>query len=238
MPAGRGPRAPLFRPRKVGRLLVYGRRRAARKGERFIEEYEFPQYIWKRVRRRLPDLSDEDVQLVERGLREWFICCAWRGRTVLGMPSRLVDEAWHEFILDSLSYTDFCRQAFGTYLHHTPDEAMGTPMARALDDTVRAWDRSEAGRKRESVLWDLDERLGVDEPLGVNGVRLVSARSGAPYPVATGWACAGGYVAGGAPGHHGGGHHGGCAGGGCSGGCGGGCGGGGCGGGGCGGGGG
>ena len=37
------------------------------------------------------------------------------------MPSRLVDEAWHEFILDSLSYTRFCEAAFGGYLHHTPD---------------------------------------------------------------------------------------------------------------------
>lgn len=233
MPSGRDPRTPLFRPRKAGRLLVYGRRRVARKGERFIEEYEFPDYIWKRVRKRLPELSEENLELVERGLREWFICCAWRGRMMLGMPSRLVDEAWHELILDSISYTDFCRQAFGGYLHHTPDEAMGTPMGNALVETVRAWDRSAAGRDEESVLWDLDERLGAADPLGVSGSELAGARSPSPYPIAGAWACAG-VVAGGAgtPAHHGGGHHGGCAGGG---GCGGGCGGGGCGGGGCGG---
>jgi hypothetical protein len=233
MPSGRRPRpAGIARQRKPGRLLVYGRRRAARRGERFIAEYEFPAYIWKRVRKRVPELDEEGLRLAELGLREWFICCAWRGRPVLGMPSRIVDEAWHEFILDSISYTDFCRQAFGGYLHHTPDEAMGTPMARALDDTVRAWDRSEMGRDRESVLWDLDEQLRIKEPLGVNGVRLVSARSGAPYAAATGWACAGGFAGSGAPAHHGGCAGGGCAGGGCSGGgCGGGCGGGGCGGG-------
>lgn len=220
------------RPRKLSRAQVAWLRRTARKRERFIAEYEFPDYLWKRVRKRAPDLGEADLQLLERGLREWFVCCAWRGRTVLGMPSRLVDEAWHEFILDTLTYTAFCEQAFGSYLHHTPDEAMGTPMATALDDTVRAWDRSEMGRDEESVLWDLDERLGAAEPLGVNGVRLVSARTGGPYAVATGWACAGGFAGGGAPGHHGGGHHGGCAGGGCGGGCsGGGCGGGGCGGG-------
>ena len=230
MPAGNRRRS-----RKLSRAQVAWLRRSARKRERFITEYEFPGYLWKRVRKRAPDLGERDLQLVERGLREWFVCCAWRGRTVLGMPSRLVDEAWHEFILDTLTYTAFCEKAFGSYLHHTPDEAMGTPMARALDDTVRAWDRSEMGRDRESVLWDLDERLGAAQPLGVNGVRLVSARTGAPYAVATGWACAGGFAGGGAPAHHGGGHHGGCAGGSCGGGCsGGGCGGG-CGGGGCGG---
>ena len=168
------------------------------------------------------------MQLVERGLREWFICCAWRGRTILGMPSRAVDEAWHEFILDTLTYSEFCDKAFGDYLHHTPDEAMTSSMNVALADTIRAWDRSEAGQERESVLWDLDERLGLEEPLGVNGPQLSAIRSGTP--VVGAWACGGWIAAGGAAGHHGSGHHGGCSGG-CSGGCAGGCGGGGCGGG-------
>ena len=73
------------------------------------------------------------------GLREWFVCCAWRGNQTLGMPSRAVDEAWHEFILATPSYTGFCRAAYGHYLHHTPDEVLSTPMP----ETVRAWDRSD-----------------------------------------------------------------------------------------------
>jgi hypothetical protein len=112
---------------KPSKLLVRKRSRAARRGEAYIAGYTFPAHIERRVRRRTPQLDEAGWQLVERGLREWFVCCAWRGRTVLGMPSRLVDEAWHEFILDSLSYTRFCQVAFGEYLHHTPDEAMSTP---------------------------------------------------------------------------------------------------------------
>jgi len=217
------------RRRKPSRLLVFRRSRAARRGEEFIAEYEFPDYFPKRVAKRLPDLNEAELQLVEQGLREWFICCAWRGRTMLGMPSRAVDEAWHEFILDTFTYTSFCEKAFGDYLHHTPDEAMATSMNVALADTIRAWDRSAAGQQRESVIWDLDERLGLEEPLGVNGLQLSAIRSGTP--VVGGWACVG-MAAGGIYG----GGEGGCSGGGCSGGCsGGGCGGGGCGGGGCGG---
>jgi hypothetical protein len=60
-----------------------------------------------------------------------------------GCPRKLVDDAWHEFILDSVSYVDFCEQVFGAYLHHTPEETMGTPMKDALADTIRAWDRSD-----------------------------------------------------------------------------------------------
>jgi len=234
-----GIQRPGRRGRKPSRLVIARRRRTARKAEAYIASYVFPTHISARVCRRTPQLDEASWPLVEQGLREWFICCAWRGRTLLGMPSRLVDEAWHEFILDSLSYTRFCEVAFGGYLHHTPDEAMSTPMGDALGDTVRTWDRSDLGSSEESVLWDLDERLGADKPLGVSGLQLSASRSRSPYPLAAGWACAAG--AGGldgGDGHHGGGHHGGgCSASGCSGGCSGGgsCGGGGCGGGGCGG---
>ncbi len=167
-----GIQRPGRRGRKPSRLVVARRRRAARKAEAYIASYVFPTHISARVRRRTPQLDEAGWQLVEQGLREWFICCAWRGRTLLGMPSRLVDEAWHEFILDSLAYTRFCEAAFDGYLHHTPDEAMSTPMGDALGDTVRAWDRSDAGSSEESVLWDLDERLGASEPLSISGLQL------------------------------------------------------------------
>jgi hypothetical protein len=92
------------------------------------------------------------------------------------MPSRAVDEAWHEFILDTRTYTSFCHAAFGRYLHHTHG-AMGTPMGDALAETVRAWDRSDMGRLEDSILWDLDERLGLEQPLGVDGLHLAAVRS-------------------------------------------------------------
>jgi hypothetical protein len=216
---------PAGRRRKLTRVQIALMRRTPRKRERFISGYEFPAHIAGRVRKRLPRVRESDWPLVEQGLREWFVCCAWRWNLILGMPSRAVDEAWHEFILDTRSYTRFCEEAFGEYLHHTPDEAMGTPMGNALGETVRAWDRSEAGQREDSILWDLDERLGIEEPIGIDGVRLASARSGGPYPSAAGWAGAG-YVAPCFVGGGGGDSGGGCGGGGgCSGG--GGCGGGG-----------
>ncbi|HEX7293230.1 MAG TPA: hypothetical protein VF259_01685 [Solirubrobacterales bacterium] len=196
-------------------------RRAARKGEAFTEDYEFPPHISRRVRRRYPHLDDSGWALVEQGLREWFICCAWRGRTVLGMPSRVVDEAWHEFLLDSIAYVQFCDAAFGAYLHHTPDEAMSTPSADLLHNTVRAWDRSIRGRGTESVLWDLDQQLEIPSPLGVSGLQLSAVRSGAPGAGTAGGACGTGASDNGSADGGGGsadGGGGGCGGGGCGGG--------------------
>jgi hypothetical protein len=214
-------------PRKQppSKVQIALRRRSIRKGEAYILAYDFPPHIKRRVQRRHPDLSDGEWKLVEQGLREWFVGCAWRGRTVLGMPSRVVDDAWHEFILDSVAYTAFCNAAFGGYLHHTPDEAMSTSMADALGDTVRAWDRSDMGASEESVLWDLDERLEIHEPLGLSGLQLSAARSGGAAlgtPYLGGCVVGGGGSDGGGEGGCGGGGDGGCAAGGCSGGCGGG----------------
>jgi uncharacterized membrane protein YgcG len=220
MPVGRG------RPRKLTRAQIALLRRTPRKRERFIAGYEFPFHLSARVRKRFPMVRESDWPLVELGLQEWLVCCAWRGAAVLGMPSRAVDEAWHEFILDSIAYTAFCEKAFGEYLHHTPDEAMSTPMGNALGATVQAWDRSEAGREWESVLWDLDQRLGIDDPLGIDEQQLVGVRAavvGYPFATAPCFVGGGGCGGGGNGGESGGGGCGG--GGGCSGG--GGCGGGG-----------
>jgi hypothetical protein len=35
-------------------------------------------------------------------------------------PSQTVDEVWHEFILCTRAYTDFCQAHFGRYVHHHP----------------------------------------------------------------------------------------------------------------------
>jgi hypothetical protein len=79
---------------KLTRAQVALMRRTPRKRERFISDYGFPSHISARVRKRLPQIRESDWPLVERGLREWFVCCAWRGGAVLGMPSRAVDKAW------------------------------------------------------------------------------------------------------------------------------------------------
>ncbi|CAH0442450.1 glycine-rich domain-containing protein [Ralstonia pseudosolanacearum] len=40
------------------------------------------------------------------------------------MPSRVADDLWHAFILYTREYRDFCRRAFGKFLHHLPSAAL------------------------------------------------------------------------------------------------------------------
>ena len=113
--------------------------------------------------------------LVETGLRQWLRCCApaLRDGQVIGMPSHAVDEAWHGFILCTARYAAFCDKAYGTFLHHHPEGGAPAGSRAAADSahdqlrrTVVAWSLV-AVPGEECVLWDLDSRVGVDEPWGI-----------------------------------------------------------------------
>jgi hypothetical protein len=119
-------------------------------------------------------------ELVATGLRQWLRCCApalWDGQTI-GMPSHAVDEAWHGLILCTARYSAFCETAYGQFLHHHPEGgapafAPVDPMDEQLGRTVVAW-TLVANPGEECVLWDLDTRLGLEEPWGVNAARVAA----------------------------------------------------------------
>jgi hypothetical protein len=71
-------------------------------------------------------------------LRDYFQLCRMAGRRMVAMPSQVVDDAWHEFILFTRQYERFCRRGFGRFLHHTPAEAMRSP-TDATEGIQRAW---------------------------------------------------------------------------------------------------
>lgn len=119
-------------------------------------------------------------ELVETGLRQWLRCCAaaLRDKQVIGMPSHAVDEAWHGLILCTARYSAFCDRAYGRFLHHHPDggapegvPAAVDPMHEQLRRTVIAWSVVAMPGER-CVLWDLDTHVGVDEPWGLDPVRV------------------------------------------------------------------
>ena len=59
------------------------------------------------------------------------------------MPSKAVDEAWHEMILMTREYTWFCQQAFGHYLHHSPESTLDVSMDELLAETIGLVDKHD-----------------------------------------------------------------------------------------------
>ena len=94
--------------------------------EKFIREYQFHSSIQKQLQTRYPHLDDTQLASVFQGLRDYFLACHNAENLMVSMPSRVVDDAWHEFILCSRHYKNFCKKAFNRFLHHTPAAFMAS----------------------------------------------------------------------------------------------------------------
>lgn len=106
-------------------LIVYIRRNRRSQREHHIRTYMFPPGLLDQLQKRRPELGLKDRQLVARALRQFFLVYLNSGFKQVAMPSQLVDDLWHEFILYTQHYQAFCKQAFGRYLHHTPAAVLG-----------------------------------------------------------------------------------------------------------------
>lgn len=105
-------------------VAVWLRRRELVSAE-YIRTYMFPSGLLDKLASRRPELEAKDRQLVARALRQFFIAYLKSGRKYVSMPSQVVDDLWHEFILYTRHYDLFCKTAFGGFMHHTPAIVLG-----------------------------------------------------------------------------------------------------------------
>lgn len=142
------------------------RLREIRRAE-FIHDYKFPQGLLDKLAQKHPTLRGKDLHLVTRGLRQFFTAYLKGGRRPVSMPSQVVDDLWHEFILYTRNYEAFCRQAFGQFMHHTPAKALG-PERQSNEGLRRVWwqccrDENIHPRRpsRLPLLFALDAKLAI-----------------------------------------------------------------------------
>ena len=137
--------------------------------ERIIREAPLPRFLQRKLRESYSFLSVKDAELVERGLRQFFLAVHRSDRRFVAMPSRVVDTLWHEFILHTQAYRDWCRLAFGRFVDHTPAEVLGASPAHN-DGLRRAWYwacKDEAidprAPSRLPLLFALDTKLQIED---------------------------------------------------------------------------
>ncbi len=105
---------------------------------RFIENYKFSPVLIRRVKAQHDYLSDADMKKVVQATRDYFYICNQAQGRMVAMPSEIVDVFWHEFLLFTREYQDFCKKGIGRFLHHTPTEVMKSPTS-AQEGIKRAW---------------------------------------------------------------------------------------------------
>jgi hypothetical protein len=147
-------------------LVLALKLRAARRAE-FIRRYAFPKGLIEKLQQRRVGLPAKDGQLVARALRQFFLAHLASGRQFVSMPSQATDDLWHEFILYTRNYEEFCRRAFGRFMHHTPAVMLG----KAQQSNVglrRCWwfccrdeNINPSKPTRLPLLFAIDTKLGI-----------------------------------------------------------------------------
>ena len=155
----------------VSALLLYGlwKRQRALQRLQYIRTFELPKGLFERLRKHRPALTLKECQLVAHALRQFFLAYATSGRKFVSMPSQVVDDLWHEFILYTKNYDAFCRQAFGGFLHHTPAVVLGGDrqanegLRRCWWFTCREENINPRSPTRLPLLFAIDTKLGIED---------------------------------------------------------------------------
>jgi hypothetical protein len=142
---------------RITRRMRRNRRRA------FIQSYAFPPALVIKLGEHFED--ERQVKIALEGLREWYLACLSAPDEMLGMPSKAVDVAWHEMILMTRAYHWFCDQAFGHYLHHSPESVMDEPMSTSLARTLQALEGQSHSIAGVPLLFAIDADLGLEDGL-------------------------------------------------------------------------
>jgi len=145
------------------------RRLHAHMRDTYIREFELPRGLFEQLRKRHRGLTTRECQLVARALRQFFLAYQKSGRKYVSMPSQAADDLWHEFILHTRAYQEFCRKAFGSFLHHTPAVALGrnqdanAGLRRCFWFTCREESINPRRPTRLPLLFALDAKLNIED---------------------------------------------------------------------------
>lgn len=148
--------------------------------EKYIRRYVFGSELFNSLKESHPDFGDKEVYLIARALRQFFLVYLRSNKHLVGMPSRVVDDLWHEFILDTKKYTEFCKKAFGRYFHHIPAsknvKAVGVGSSLMLTWRLACLEENINPEKatRLPLLFAIDAKLNI---LGGNLYQASSMRS-------------------------------------------------------------
>jgi hypothetical protein len=76
-------------------------------------------------------------------LKRYMWLCVTSGKPLV--PSKVIDEIWHNFILFTMDYAEFCETILGRFLHHRPrrrddsEAGQGSPVGMTLELAHKAF---------------------------------------------------------------------------------------------------
>jgi hypothetical protein len=133
-----------------------------------ILAYRAPFLIEKLVKNRIAD-SEEEAEGLFAEVKKYLVVTRSDDEVSWKMYSVRVDEAWHQFILYTDAYTEFCEQFFGGYVGHSPGNL---PALGALDGSGKV-STLEGFRRRYRAFFGTDLPQVWNDALAVSPSRRV-----------------------------------------------------------------
>ncbi len=81
-----------------------------------FQGYQFKPLL-VRLQREL-GIRAEEAQQLFTDLKTWMFLCAVSDKPL--SPPKIIDEAWHNFVLFTKEYASFCQGFCGRFVHHVP----------------------------------------------------------------------------------------------------------------------
>jgi hypothetical protein len=78
---------------------------------------ECPPILLNRLKERL-GYGEDSARAAWTEFLRFLVACGDANKTLA--PSRMVDEIWHEAILDTRNYASTCQKLCGRFIHHVP----------------------------------------------------------------------------------------------------------------------
>jgi hypothetical protein len=89
-------------------------------------EYEAPFLIEKLLKECIVETEEEGRALFME-VKRYIVLVQSDNSTIWDMYSLRIDEVWHQFVLFTREYIDFCMRYFGVYVQHRPSNAPQPP---------------------------------------------------------------------------------------------------------------
>lgn len=94
--------------------------------------YEAPFLIEKLLKDHIVETAQEGEALFTE-VKRYFVLGRSDVSRIWQMHSLRIDEVWHQFVLFTRQYMDFCERFFGCYIPHSPGNAPETKMATTIE---------------------------------------------------------------------------------------------------------
>ncbi|CAH6419918.1 Hypothetical protein HVR_LOCUS988 [uncultured virus] len=95
--------------------------------------------VLKNVKSRLKNRYNWDDDFTNGAIDEYyrFMVLVSKFPKLTIVPGKVIDEVWHDHILHTKDYIEFCNKYFGDYLHHSPRD--GSDEIINFDETVNKY---------------------------------------------------------------------------------------------------